>query len=280
MKHVVDALHSISQAAPAQLPAFHVPPLPNLDVLTPLAKQMGSDPTTTLDMLGEHSRQRNELEAIATEAQPLIENTISKLVGEALNLLTQALPLLPALAIPNPAAQASARATLEGHIARALAAAATHVTALQSDLASLTERSEQIVESPEPTTNSTSSTPAPPPSSGNPAGEAAAQAALSQVGAPYAWGGTSSSGFDCSGLTQFAYRQAGIELPRLAEEQTVGRQVSAEELQPGDLAVWDGHVAMYAGDGMLVEAGDPVQTNPVRTSNMGMAFKGFWRPTG
>ena len=37
---------------------------------------------------------------------------------------------------------------------------------------------------------------------------------------------------------------------------------------------------MYAGDGQLVEAGSPVQTNPLRTTNMGMAFKGFWRPTG
>ena len=43
---------------------------------------------------------------------------------------------------------------------------------------------------------------------------------------------------------------------------------------------WDGHVAMYSGDGQMVEAGNPVQTNPLRTNNMGMAFKGFWRPTG
>lgn len=56
--------------------------------------------------------------------------------------------------------------------------------------------------------------------------------------------------------------------------------MDASELQEGDLAVWDGHVAMYAGNGQLVEAGDPVQVNPVRTSNIGMQFHGFWRPTG
>lgn len=87
-------------------------------------------------------------------------------------------------------------------------------------------------------------------------------------------------GFDCSGLTSWAYRQAGVELPRMAHEQAVGRQVTYQELQPGDLAVWDGHVAMYAGDGMYIEAGDPVQMNPVRTENIGMGFRGFWRPTG
>lgn len=116
--------------------------------------------------------------------------------------------------------------------------------------------------------------------SGSAQGEAAVAAARTQLGTPYVWGGTQPGGFDCSGLTQWAYRQAGVEIPRTAEEQAVGRSVSAEELQPGDLAVWDGHVAMYAGDGQMIEAGDPVQTNPVRTSNMGMAFKGFYRPTG
>lgn len=116
--------------------------------------------------------------------------------------------------------------------------------------------------------------------SGSSQGAAAVDAALSRLGTPYVWGGTGAGGFDCSGFTQWAWRQAGVELPRLAEDQAIGRQVTADELQKGDLVVWDGHVAMYAGDGQIVEAGDPVQTNPLRTSNMGMTFKGFWRPTG
>ena len=123
--------------------------------------------------------------------------------------------------------------------------------------------------------------PAPEPSAegGSAAGQAAVAAAKSQVGQPYVWGGTGNGGFDCSGLTQWAYSQAGVDLPRTADQQAVGQQVSADQLQPGDLVVWDGHVAMYSGNGEIVEAGDPVQTNPLRTTNMGMQFKGFWRPT-
>lgn len=112
------------------------------------------------------------------------------------------------------------------------------------------------------------------------AAAAAVQFAKAQVGTPYTWGGSAPGGFDCSGLTSWAYRQAGVEIPRVAADQRVGRQVSYAELAPGDLVVWSGHVAMYTGDGMMVEAGSPVQLNPVRTDNIGMPFLGFWRPTG
>ncbi|MGV9824467.1 C40 family peptidase [Gordonia sp. NPDC003429] len=107
----------------------------------------------------------------------------------------------------------------------------------------------------------------------------AVRAALSQRGVPYVWGGTSPAGFDCSGLTQWAYRQAGLDIPRLAQDQdTAGTAVSQADLQPGDLAVWSGHVAMYIGNGQMVEAGDPVQVSPVRTTNLDQTFEGFYRP--
>ncbi|WP_068275070.1 C40 family peptidase [Aldersonia kunmingensis] len=109
----------------------------------------------------------------------------------------------------------------------------------------------------------------------------AVRAALSQQGVPYVWGGTSpGEGLDCSGLTKYAYGEAGVELPRLAQEQNVGHiEVGEEAVMPGDLVVWDGHVAMVIGNGQLVEAGDPVSTGPIRTENCGMAFYGFYRPT-
>jgi peptidoglycan DL-endopeptidase CwlO len=104
--------------------------------------------------------------------------------------------------------------------------------------------------------------------------------ALTQLGVPYQWGGTTPGvGLDCSGLTQWAYHEAGLNIPRLAQEQDVGAVVDAGSLRPGDLAVWDGHVAMIVGNGTMIEAGDPVKLSPIRTDNAGQGFQGFWRPT-
>lgn len=109
---------------------------------------------------------------------------------------------------------------------------------------------------------------------------AAVRSALSQRGVPYVWGGTTpGQGLDCSGLTQWAYGQAGVALPRLAQEQGVGIPVAPDDLMPGDLAVWDGHVAMVVGNGQMIEAGDPIEVSAIRTTNSGMGFQGFYRPT-
>ncbi len=114
----------------------------------------------------------------------------------------------------------------------------------------------------------------------NPVAADAVRHALTQLGVPYVWGGTTPGvGLDCSGLTQWAYHEAGLNLPRLAQEQDLGAAVGQGSLRPGDLAVWDGHVAMVVGNGMMIEAGDPVQLSSIRTTNAGQGFQGFWRPT-
>jgi cell wall-associated NlpC family hydrolase len=85
----------------------------------------------------------------------------------------------------------------------------------------------------------------------------AIQAAIGQVGVPYVWGAEDPEhGFDCSGLTSWAYRQAGINLPRTSQQQMkVGVEVDRQHIQPGDLLFPEpGHVMMAIGGGRLVEA--------------------------
>lgn len=80
-------------------------------------------------------------------------------------------------------------------------------------------------------------------------GDVIVAAAVSQLGVPYVWGGTTPGvGLDCSGLTQYCYAQAGISIPRNSEDQaSAGRRVPLSEAKPGDILWRPGHVAIYAG---------------------------------
>jgi peptidoglycan DL-endopeptidase CwlO len=81
--------------------------------------------------------------------------------------------------------------------------------------------------------------------------------ATAQVGRPYCWGGTGPGCFDCSGLTQKAWQQVGVQLPRTADDVAKKlRAVPLTEVRPGDILWWPGHVALYAGNGWSVEALD------------------------
>lgn len=104
-------------------------------------------------------------------------------------------------------------------------------------------------------------------------GQAALDAARTKVGAPYVWGASGPSAFDCSGLVQWSYSQAGISLPRTSYEQAnAGTPVSFDELQPGDVVITNGggHAALYAGDGQILHAttaGQPVKYAPLNSQS-------------
>ena len=125
---------------------------------------------------------------------------------------------------------------------------------------------------------------APPPSGGGGSGSAAAVVAYAraQVGKPYCYGGSGPGCFDCSGLTMMAWRQAGVSLPHSSASQySVGRRISAGELQPGDLIFYYSpisHVSVYIGGGQRISAthtGDYV-----RVQSLGSSIVGYARPNG
>ncbi|HEX6354830.1 C40 family peptidase [Actinophytocola sp.] len=109
--------------------------------------------------------------------------------------------------------------------------------------------------------------------------------AMGQLGKPYQWGAltTHQNSFDCSSLMLQAYRSVGIALPRVSRQQyRAGAMLPVDQAQPGDLLFWAydrsnpatiHHVAMYIGDGKIVEAqqtGVPVHVRPVRFNERGL----------
>ncbi|MGW3379896.1 NlpC/P60 family protein [Streptomyces albogriseolus] len=107
------------------------------------------------------------------------------------------------------------------------------------------------------------------------AGERAVRYAVEQLGKPYEWGAEGPETYDCSGLTSEAWRAAGAEVPRTSQEQWARlERIDLVDLRPGDLVVYfhdATHVALYLGDGMVVQAPrpgarikvSPVAANPV-----------------
>ena len=111
---------------------------------------------------------------------------------------------------------------------------------------------------------------------GSPQGQMAAQIALQQVGVPYRYGGQSPSGFDCSGLVHYSYRQAGKAVPRTTAQLWSGTTpVSSPDMQVGDVLFFSiegkmSHVGLYLGDGRFVHA--PSTGKTVSVASLSSAF--------
>jgi peptidoglycan DL-endopeptidase CwlO len=114
--------------------------------------------------------------------------------------------------------------------------------------------------------------------------EQAVAFAYAQLGKPYRWGATGPGSYDCSGLAQAAWAAAGVSIPRDTYEQWAALpHIAASAIQPGDLLYYDGigHVAIYVGDGYIIDApqtGLDVEKIPVRTGWYALTFVGAARP--
>lgn len=200
-------------------------------------------------------------------------------VSQLLDASTQAKPLLEGVRArsytkPKPVVTQSAPAATQSSRSntRSTAAASTSRSATRSSVSSTPSSSSDNGSSATSSSGSSVSLPA------SASGSAVIAIAKRYLGVPYVHGGSTPSGFDCSGLTSYVYRQLGISIPRTAATQQAAVQ-RVSNPQPGDLVFFGSpayHVGIYAGNGMMIAAPYPGQV--VRLQPIWVTPSGYGRP--
>lgn len=219
--------------------------------------------------------QMNKLSALLSgnSAQDFLErsaalNVLAEQKKEALDQLSGAVQEAEAAKRQSKQSSDQAREAKDG-AAKTLADIQAHKDQLDEQVAKLKEAA-GLLSSADQQAQQNTGGPIPNVQAPGPAAQTAIDAALNQLGTPYVWGGESPGGFDCSGLTQWAFNQAGISLPRTASSQAnAGTPVQRSQLQPGDLVYFYSpvtHIGIYIGDGKMVHA--PTSGDVVKISSL------------
>ncbi|MER6994578.1 NlpC/P60 family protein [Streptomyces sp. NPDC000410] len=223
----------------------------------------------------ERVRATKSLEALTASQQALrtSKQSVQRKLGEARALLSQ-------LSAEEKARLAALERKREEE-ARRRAEAKAEAEAEAAAKAEAERQAQQPEQQPESNTGTGTG-------SGSPSGTYAAKTAkvlafaAAQIGKPYVWGATGPSSYDCSGLTQAAWKEAGVDLPRTTWDQVkVGQRVATKDLLPGDLVFFYddiSHVGIYKGDGIMIHAPKP-GTNVREESIYYMPIYGSVRPS-
>ena len=221
----------------------------------------------------EASRDADQAEAAAEQAATDAQAQVDRLAAQQDALDQQIATYRAEYERLSEAEQRASRAAAERHAAeQAAAQAAAQEAAEPADPGpdpSAAPQPQAPAQAPAPAPPAPAPVaPAPPApvAGGSSAAQVAVNTAMAQLGDPYVWAAAGPDAFDCSGLTQYAYAAAGIQLPHSSSMQsTMGTPVSTSALQPGDLLFFYSpvsHVGMYIGNGQMVHAstfGEPVK---------------------
>lgn len=216
--------------------------------------QMNAQQAEALKQLQEKKRILDQERAEASQKLGQLEETRKNLTAKKAEIEEK---LQKAQALLNTLTQAEREALLAAEHAAEEKAAAEAAKAAASATPSPSASPTKTTSTTKPSATTTTTAPTTTvPVSGR-AGAAVA-AAAAQIGKPYVYGATGPNSFDCSGLTGYAWKQAGVALPRTSQGQAgAGRSVPVSQIQPGDLVIYYSgmsHVGIYAGNGQIIHA--------------------------